>query len=122
MEALEGPTTEEGMKIQRVKCMYVVDESVGFATIAGNQGTPFLEPGGNFMKVVKATVLTDGLSISDSKTIRKLSEGEVIEVLQFQTKDESVGVKRIKGKAKQDKATGWITVSGNQGTNFLEMC
>mmetsp|Transcript_87148 Transcript_87148/g.255076 ORF Transcript_87148/g.255076 Transcript_87148/m.255076 type:complete len:878 (+) Transcript_87148:90-2723(+) len=120
LEALEGPTKEEGVGVQRVRCQCVSDEAVGWVTIAGNQGTPFLEPGGNFFNVVKETLLTDGLSVQDSKTVRRLSKGEVIEVLEFQKKDASVDVKRIKGKAKLDGATGWITVASNQGTVFLE--
>jgi len=120
LEALEGPTKEEGVGVLRVRCQCVSDEAVGWVTIAGNQGTPFLEPGGNFYNVVKETLLTDGLSVQDSKTVRRLAKGEVIEVLEFQKKDASVDVKRIKGKAKLDGATGWITIASNQGTVFLE--
>lgn len=122
LEALEGPVKEEGANVQRVRCQAVQDDAVGWVTIAGNQGTAFLEPGGNFCSVVKETLLTDGLSVQDSKTVRRLSKGEVIEVLEFQKKDASVDVKRIKGKAKLDGATGWITVASNQGTIFLEPC
>lgn len=122
LEALEGPKREEGANVDRVRCHCVTDDSMGWVTIAGNQGTPFLEPGGNVMTCIKETVLTDGLSVQDSKTIRRVTRGEVIEVLEFPKNDDSVGVKRIKGKARQDGATGWITVSGNQGTCFLEPC
>jgi len=122
LEVLEGPTKEEGVGVQRVRCQSVLDEAVGWATIAGNQGTPFLEPGGNAFTVVKETLLTDGLSVQDSKTVRRLAKGEVIDVLEFHKKDPSVDVKRIKGKAKLDGATGWITVASNQGTLFLEPC
>lgn len=121
-EALEGPNKEEGVGVQRVRCKAVNDEAVGWVTIAGNQGTPFLEPGGNFLSCVKETVLTDGLSVQDSKTVRKVAKGEVIEVLEFTKKDPALDIKRIKGQAKVDGATGWITVSGNQGTAYLEPC
>jgi len=122
LEALEGPAKEEGVGVQRVKCKAVNDDASGWVTIAGNQGTPFLEPGGNFLSCVKETVLTDGLSVQDSKTVRKIAKGEVIEVLEFTKKDASLDIKRIKGQAKLDGATGWITVSGNQGTAYLEPC
>jgi len=120
LEALEGPAKEEGVGVLRVRCQCVSDEAVGWATIAGNQGTPFLEPGGNFYNVVKETLLTDGLSVQDSKTVRRLSRGEVIEVLEFPKKDASVDVRRIRGRAKLDGARGWVTVASNQGTAFLE--
>jgi len=122
VEVFEGPTFEEAAGVKRIRCQAVQDEAMGWATIAGNQGTPFLEPGGNFCSVVKETLLTDGLSVTDSKTIRRLAKGEVIEVLEFQKKDASVDVKRIKGKAKLDGATGWVTVASNQGTIFIEPC
>lgn len=122
LEAVEGPVKEDGAGVQRVKCQAVNDSAVGWVTIAGNQGTPFLEPGGNLYTCVKKTVLTDGLSVQDSKTVRSINVGETIEVLEFHKKDETVGVTRIKGKAKQDGVTGWITVAGNQGTAYLEPC
>merc|ERR1719253_208434 len=121
LEVLEGPAKEEGVNVQRVKVQAVNDAAVGWATIAGNQGTPFLEPGGNLFSCVKETHITDAISITDSKTVRKLVKGEVIEVLEFAKKD-AQGIKRVKGKAKEDGATGWITVCGNQGTTFLEPC
>jgi len=122
LEALEGPSKEEGAGVRRVKCQCVQDDAVGWATIAGNQGTAFLEPGGNFYTCIKETVLTDGLSVQDSKTIRRIARGEVIEVLDFAKRDSSLDIKRIRGKAKQDGAVGWITVCGNQGTSYLEPC
>jgi len=122
LEALEGPSKEEGANVDRVRCQAVNDDATGWVTLAGNQGTTFLEPGGNFYIVLKETVITDGLSVQDSKTVRRVSKGEVIEVVEFAKKDASVGVKRVRGKAKLDGTTGWITMSGNQGTSFLEPC
>jgi len=121
LEALEGPATEDGANVKRVRCLCVQDEATGWVTIAGNQGTAFLEPGGNLYSCVKETVLTDGPSVQDSKTVRRVAKGELIEVVEFSKKD-AAEIKRIKGKAKLDGASGWITVCGNQGTNFLEPC
>eukprot|EP00927_Polykrikos_kofoidii_P077114 TRINITY_DN74094_c0_g1_i1.p1 TRINITY_DN74094_c0_g1~~TRINITY_DN74094_c0_g1_i1.p1 ORF type:complete len:1050 (+),score=239.36 TRINITY_DN74094_c0_g1_i1:42-3191(+) len=120
VEALEGPTKDETAKVLRIRCKAVEDDVVGWVTIAGNQGTTFLEVGGNIYDCVKETVLTDGLSVQESKTIRRISKGESIEVLEFPKVDEGCGVKRIKGKAKLDGAVGWITVNSNQGTTYLE--
>eukprot|EP00441_Pelagodinium_beii_P047331 CAMPEP_0197621792 /NCGR_PEP_ID=MMETSP1338-20131121/2250_1 /TAXON_ID=43686 ORGANISM="Pelagodinium beii, Strain RCC1491" /NCGR_SAMPLE_ID=MMETSP1338 /ASSEMBLY_ACC=CAM_ASM_000754 /LENGTH=886 /DNA_ID=CAMNT_0043191333 /DNA_START=38 /DNA_END=2698 /DNA_ORIENTATION=- len=121
LEALEGPSKEEASGVDRVRCQSTQDDTIGWVTLAGNQGTAFLEPGGNFYQCVKETLLTDGLSVQDSKTIRRITKGEVIEVLEFQKKDAS-DLKRIKGKAKLDGACGWITLQSNQGTAFLEPC
>mmetsp|Transcript_95307 Transcript_95307/g.269710 ORF Transcript_95307/g.269710 Transcript_95307/m.269710 type:complete len:916 (-) Transcript_95307:97-2844(-) len=122
MEGVEGPKKDESCNVMRVKCRSVQDGTVGWVTMAGNQGTVFLEEGGNLMACVKDTIITDGLSVTESKTIRKVSKGEVIEVIEFQTKDESVDVMRINGKLKSDGTIGWVTVAGNQGTTFLEPC
>eukprot|EP00435_Cladocopium_sp_Y103_P060210 s47_g22.t1 len=51
------------------------------------------------MKVVKTAALTDGLSIKDSKSIRRLSEGEVVEALGVEEKDEDADLVRLKVKA-----------------------
>jgi len=122
LEALEGPTMEEGANVKRVRCQAMQDDAAGWVTLAGNQGTAFLEPGGNFYTCVKETLLTDGLSIGDSKTIRRIAKGEVVEVLEFQKKDAEADLRRIKGKAKLDGAVGWITLSSNSGTAFMEPC
>merc|ERR1711972_299736 len=110
LEAVEGPAKEEEVGVQRMKCKAVSDNTIGWVTLAGNQGTAFLAPGGNMYSCVKDTVLTDGLSVSDSKTVRRISKGEVLEVLEFGKRDDSVGVQRVRARAKQDGATGWITV------------
>lgn len=121
LECLEGPAKEEGAGVQRVRCQTASDGAVGWVTIQGNQGTPFLEPGGNFFACVKETLITEALSV-DSPPVRRVASGEVIEVLEFMKKDSTLDIKRIKGKAKLDGATGYITVSGTSGTTFLEPC
>lgn len=122
LEALEGPCKEEDVGVERYKCKAVNDDAVGWVTIAGNQGTPFLVPGGNLMTCVKETVLTDGLSVQESKTVRRVHKGESLEVLEFAKKDEELDLKRVRARAKSDGATGWITMCGNQGTTYLEVC
>jgi len=122
LEALANPCHEEVTRVMRVQCVATQDELVGWVTVAGNQGTTFLEPGGNFYTCIKETVLSDSLELQDSKTLRRIAKGEVIEVLNFPKKDASVDVRRIKGKAKLDGAVGWISLASNQGTVFLEPC
>jgi len=73
-----------------------------------------------FFKVRQATVLTDCHSIKGSTIVRRLEPGEVVEVLQGPMVEESVGLMRVQAKAMNDGTEGWITISGNQGTVFLE--
>jgi len=72
-----------------------------------------------FMKVAKDTVVTEGLSIKESKTLRRLEIGEVVELLEGPSEEETVKVMRLKVKVMKDDLEGWVTKSGNQGTNFL---
>merc|ERR1719247_235021 len=72
-----------------------------------------------FMKVVKASVLTDEISIK-SNPLRRLAEGEVLEILTGPTKEsEDAEIARLKVKAMSDDKEGWVTPCGNQGTVYL---
>jgi len=122
VEALDAPKKDDDIGVTRMRCKAVTDGLEGFVTISGNQGTVFLEPGGNTYKCIKDTYITADLSVAEGKNVRKIRVGEVVDILEFETKDESCNVKRIKVKAKTDGATGWVTVAGNQGTAFMEPC
>jgi len=121
LEALEGPTKDEAASVMRYRCQCVNDKATGWVTFAGNQGTSFLEPGGQTMTCVKETIVTDGLSVQDSKTLRRVAIDEKVDVIEHQ-KDEKSDVPRIKGKLKLDGLTGWVSVAGNQGATFLTPC
>merc|ERR1712062_550597 len=73
-----------------------------------------------YYAVVKDTALTDGFDVAAAKVIRKLEKGELLEVLEGPTKDDKLGMSRVKTKALLDGEEGWATVSGNQGTVFLQ--
>lgn len=83
---------------------------------------PFLRLVRLYYKVAKETVMTKELGIKESKTIRRVEAGEVLEVHDGPMKDESVGVIRIKGRAVQDGSVGWLSMVGNNGSVFLEEC
>lgn len=72
------------------------------------------------MKVVKDVAVTDGCAIKDAKTLRRLEAGEVVLVLEGPVKDDQTDVQRVRGRAMQDGLEGWITVAGNQGSQFLK--
>jgi len=71
-----------------------------------------------FMKVMKASVLTDEMS-TKSKPMRRLNEGEVLECFTGPTEVEGEEIQRIKVKATSDGVEGWVTPVGNRGTVFL---
>lgn len=94
-----------------------------FADVAGSKESQiekeaFLELIRMYYKCVKGTVLSEDISIK-AKTIRRLVEGEVLEVLEGPSKEDGANVQRVRCLAVQDGATGWATIAGNQGTPFL---
>lgn len=131
VEILEGPVKEETVDVMRVSVKAMKDGVQGWVTLVGNQGSKFLEEGGNTFKVVKETILTEsfGLETSASKestrklrdTTRKLKEGEFVEVREWPRKEPTSGLMRAKCRALSDGSTGWATAVGNAGTVFLEV-
>jgi len=74
----------------------------------------------HFMKVAKATVISDSLSIKESKTVRRLEPDDVVEVLQGPIVEDDLGIRRLFVKVVSDGKEGWLTPVGNQGTVFLK--
>jgi len=77
-----------------------------------------------YYKVMKDIAYTDKLDVSDCKTTSKAEKNEVIELLEGPVTIglESSQMTRIRGKCISTNVEGWITVSGNQGSKFLEAC
>lgn len=129
VEVIEGPVLEESVGVQRVRAKVMKDNLEGWITTAGNQGTVFLQEGGNVFKVVKETILTESFDLESKKeetrklkdTTRKLKEGEMLQMYEWPMKDEKSGVLRMKGKVLSDGSVGWVTTTGNQGKVFLQV-
>jgi hypothetical protein len=64
--------------------------------------------------------ITDVLKLKEGKTVRKLELNEIVEALEEPVKEETVGLMRVKVRAEKDGKEGYITLSGNQGTRYLE--
>jgi len=95
--------------------MYLVDKK---ESISKESMTALLR---TYMKISKDTVLTGSLSIKASDAKRRLEEGEVVELLGHPTAEGEVeDVKRVLCKALKDGVEGWVTLSGNSGSSFLE--
>jgi len=79
VEAVEAPKKDADVGVTRLKCKAVNDSIEGYVTIAGNQGTVFLELGGTTYKCIKDTIITDGLNVGESKKVRKIKVDEVVD-------------------------------------------
>jgi len=126
LEFLANPVKEG--ELLRVKARAVKDDITGWVTIQGNQGTAYLKEGGGEYKVIKETLLTESFEIGAApkdvkkKTSRKLKVGEVMLVREWDKKDETTGLTRMKIKTKSDGLVGYVTTMGNTGIKFVEAC
>lgn len=73
-----------------------------------------------YSRCVKDGALTSAFEVKSSSTIRKLEKGELLEILGARGKDEAVGLERCRCRALKDRAEGYVTTKGNQGTAFVE--
>jgi len=131
VEILQGPQEEESVKVMRVHAKAMNDNVEGWISLVGNQGTTFLEEGGNVFKVITETILTESFELDGSgatttarklkDTTRKLKVGEIVEVREWAKKEEKSGLMRMRCKCRADGAMGWVTTMGNQGTVFVEV-
>jgi len=74
----------------------------------------------SYSKVVNQTVLTEGLNIKETQTIRRCEIDEVVEVLEGPVVEQNTGLERVRCRTLRDGKEGWITVAGNHGTKYLE--
>lgn len=131
IEVLKGPMPEsDGGALQRVFAKCMKDGQEGWVTVEGNQGSKYIQEGGNIFKVVKETILTESCDIGGGSkesarklkdTTRKLKEGELVEVLEWPKKEEESGLMRMQCRAKSDGTVGWATTVGTTGIVFLQV-
>merc|ERR1711865_1257423 len=115
--------SEDDSEISRIKVKAMSDDLEGWVTPVGNQGTIFLEDGGNVFKVVKDTILTGTFVIGgeSKQKDRKLKVGEKCEVREWAKKEETTGLVRMKVLVQSDGQIGYVTSVGNTGIKFLEV-
>jgi len=74
-----------------------------------------------YYKVVRQCVLSDHLLIDQSKQLRHLQVGELIDVHRGPAIEPNVKIYRIQGRVIKDAMPGWSTIAGNQGITFLQL-
>jgi len=122
VEVYQGPVIDPSVNVYRIHGCALMDGQDGWITVAGNQGITFLQPGGHVFKVVQQCALTEDLQdLSGEKTVRTLSQGEMLEVLGWaRTANSPVGITRLQVRAHMDSARGWVTIRDSAGTTLLE--
>eukprot|EP00438_Fugacium_kawagutii_P022652 Skav224876 [mRNA] locus=scaffold1112:128568:131243:+ [translate_table: standard] len=104
----------EGCKLsgEKIEQVYTLFESNGL-----NKDTLWLVSR-TYYSVASETVLTSTDSI-ESETVRRLELKELLEVLEGPTEDATAKILRVRCRAIFDGKEGWVTIAGNNGTEYL---
>lgn len=120
IEVYEGPKKEDSVDVMRIRGKALSDGQVGWVSVAGNQGTTYLEEGGNLYRALKPADLTKAFDVSEG-VVRRLKAAEILEVVEWERTDEATGAVRIKARAKDDGAVGWATIKDDKGIAHFEV-
>jgi len=105
----EGPTSEEGNGIERVKGRSSKDNVEGWITIKGNAGTLYAKVNEKLLTVTQDVALQSQFG-SGSSAVRTLASGEAIEVTEGPREEKFLPSTRVKVRTSSDSSVGWITV------------
>eukprot|EP00930_Biecheleria_cincta_P019186 TRINITY_DN14712_c0_g1_i1.p1 TRINITY_DN14712_c0_g1~~TRINITY_DN14712_c0_g1_i1.p1 ORF type:complete len:2123 (-),score=549.27 TRINITY_DN14712_c0_g1_i1:16-6384(-) len=120
LEVFGQPAKEESTGLVRTRCRAVKDLTDGWVTIFGNQGSTYLEKSDKPYLVCEAEAPLHESCSSSSSELRKLSVGEVMEVLEGPRPEPVVVVNRARGKAVKDGAVGWVLFKDQNSQCFFE--
>lgn len=115
IEVLEGPKEEVLEPVLRFKGRALADSAVGWVSMSSKK----LKSWSPLYRCKQSTVLQSTLATKSAASIRRVDEGEILEVVDGPKEDSEAGLLRIRARARKDQAVGWITMKGNQGTVFL---
>jgi len=122
LELLEGPREEVFQPQVFLPGRASKDAAKGFLLMSDISSSSTAAPSSNFYVCRSTIAMTEEFDISKTKVMRKVAVGETLEVIgsEGEKKDDSIAVVRLKFRAAKDSKEGWVTVSGNKGTVYLE--
>jgi hypothetical protein len=114
LETLEGPETDAGPGLVRVKARSLADGVQGWVTIQGNQGQPFLQ---EIEKPVYFCANDTAMKkeFTDSEVVRILKTDEAFELMEGPKKETFNDAQRAKVKVSSDGLVGWLTLKDGNG-------
>lgn len=112
-QILEGPKEESSVLSRRAKVKAIADGSTGWITL-GVQ-TPDWVP---YYTCRKAAPMHTSISLDGATEVRELAVGEEVELLDGPKAEGDV--LRLRGRAKSDGATGWVTIRSDDAGVALE--
>jgi len=90
-------------------------------SLRGNQGTSFMERCSKPFYMCDDEVQLQSGFESLSSEVKRLQQGEVVELLEGPRKESPLEVQRVRGRAMLDSGSGWVTLKDPQGNAFLEL-
>jgi len=122
IEVLEGPTKDPKLGIERVKGKAVTDGAIGWVSMRGNQGTPFLREAQKpcYYCVTNVALDKEFRNANADAPLKTLQAHEVVEVMEGPRKDSFEGAFRAKGRACKDGAVGWFVMKTKEGVANAE--
>eukprot|EP00927_Polykrikos_kofoidii_P033786 TRINITY_DN2862_c0_g2_i1.p1 TRINITY_DN2862_c0_g2~~TRINITY_DN2862_c0_g2_i1.p1 ORF type:complete len:884 (-),score=211.54 TRINITY_DN2862_c0_g2_i1:94-2532(-) len=114
-EAADSPTKDTKDGPNRAKGRSVSDGTEGWFTVGGKKMTPWSPT----CKCTVSTSLQDGLGIADSKLLRKLEPGELLQALSTPVKEATTNLLRVRVLAHKDGKVGYASTRSTQGSLLL---
>merc|ERR1712008_211490 len=120
LEFLQGPQREEAHNSLRFHGRAVSDGADGWVTQRDASGKVLLEAKTVFVCRAAVSVTSIG-DIGSGKALRKLDVGEIVEMVHDgSAEDATRSITRAKIRARRDGTEGFVTLTGNQGTAYIE--
>lgn len=119
-EVLEEERTDEGTGMVRCLVRALADNSEGWVTVRGNQGTTFMEPCPKPFYILDDEVQVQAGFSSSSAEVRRVRAGEVLELLEGPRREEANEVLRARGRGPSDARDGWVTFKDAAGNEHFE--
>lgn len=124
LELLQGPVHEDAVGVARIYAKVATTGQLGWATVRGNKDGKYLQPGGSWFKVVKATFFTEALEnfvnvSDDAPEPTPLKVGERLLTLEGPKLDEQSGLLRLKARSSSGHV-GWVTTTDSQGVAYVQ--
>jgi len=104
---------------QRVRGKAMKDGKQGWVTLTDSCGNVNLEQA-PVLLCKQGVAITTTFDIAEGKSLRKLTVGEALQILEGPQKDTNRNFTRIKARSRVDGIEGWVTMQGNQGTSYVE--
>jgi len=122
LELLAGPSEKAGEVEVLLHGKASMDGSEGWFVQRRADGSSCASPSKRFYVCKSSIAMTDNFDIKACRVLRKVVKDEILEVVDGEAsqEDNTMEINRMRFKALRDGKIGWVTLTGNQGTVFVE--